>query len=301
MLSDDLREELAAIAPERECDRLAELSGLFHVAGRAHLRGRGSVDVHLDLVSSTVARRAFALLRALGASSEIRTYRRSAFDHATRYQLHVEGAPSSYEILHRAGILDRAHRPLDHPPRRVVARRCCAAAYLRGAVLGAGTLSGPRDAHLEIRAAEPEGAEFLAGLGARLAAPLHVQARGTHAAAYAKGVEAIADVLVATGAVDVVLALEEQAVLAATRADANRLANADHANLVRTGRAAHAQLEALRRLDVDGLPDELREIALLRLRHPTASTAEIARRCRPGISKASAYRRLRRLQELSRR
>ena len=34
-LSDDLREELAAISPSNECDRLAELSGLFHVAGRA--------------------------------------------------------------------------------------------------------------------------------------------------------------------------------------------------------------------------------------------------------------------------
>jgi cell division protein WhiA len=299
MLSDDLREELAAIAPERECDRLAELSGLFHVAGRAHLRGRGSVDVHLDVVSSTVARRAFALLRALGASSEIRTYQRSAFDRATRYQLHVEGEPAAYRILHQAGVLDRAHRPLDHPPRRVVARRCCAAAYLRGALLGAGTLSGPRDAHLEVRAAEPEGARFLAALAARLGGELHVQLRGTHAAGYAKGVEAIADVLVPAGAVDVVLALEEQAVLAATRADANRLANADHANLVRTSRAAHAQLEALRRLDLDALPDELREIALLRKRHPTASTVELARRCKPEISKAGAYRRLRRLQELS--
>jgi len=71
-------------------------------------------------------------------------------------------------------------------------------------------------------------------------------------------------------------------------------------HLVRTGRAAHAQLEALHRLDVDALPDDLREIALLRLRHPTASTAELARRCKPGLSKAAAYRRLRRLQELSR-
>ena len=95
------------------------------------------------------------------------------------------------------------------------------------------------------------------------------------------------------------LALEERAVLAATRADANRLANADHANLVRTSRAAHAQLEALRHIDVDALPDDLREIAVLRLRHPTASTAELARRCKPGLSKAAAYRRLRRLQELA--
>jgi DNA-binding protein WhiA len=299
MLSDDLREELAAIAPTSECDRLAELSGLFHVAGRAHLRGRGSVDVHLDVASSTVARRAFTLLRSIAVTSEIRTYRRTAFDRATRYQLYVEGSAAAYEALHRAGVLDRAHRPLDHPPRRVVARRCCAAAYLRGALLGSGTLSGPRDAHLEIRTAEAEGVAFLAGLAPRLGCELHVQERDSHAVAYAKGIEAIADALVAAGAVDVVLALEEQAVLAATRADANRLTNADHANLVRTSRAAHAQLEALRRLDLDSLPDDLREIALLRLRHPTASTAELARRCRPGLSKSSAYRRLRRLQELS--
>jgi cell division protein WhiA len=300
MLSDDLREELAAIAPANECDRLAELSGLFHVAGRAHLRGRGSVDVHLDVSSSTVARRAFALLRAVDVTSEIRTYSRRAFNKATRYQLHVEGSEEAYATLNRAGVLDRAHRPLARPPQRVVARRCCAAAYLRGALLGSGTLSGPRGPHLEIRTAETEGAEFLSTLAARLGAELHVQERASHATAYAKGTEAIADVLVGAGAVDLVLGLEEQAVLAATRADANRLANADHANLVRTGRAAHAQLEALRRLDVEALPDDLREIAFLRLRHPTASTAELARRCKPGLSKASAYRRLRRLQELSR-
>jgi DNA-binding protein WhiA len=269
-LSDDLREELA-----------------------------GSVDVHLDVSSSTVARRAFALLRECDVRSEIRTYPRRAFDRATRYQLHVEGSEEAYATLHRAGVLDRSHRPLGSPPSRVVARRCCAAAYLRGALLGAGTLSGPKDAHLEIRTAEADGARFLVTLAARLGGELHVQERSSHATAYAKGTEPIADVLVAAGAVDLVLALEEQAVLAATRADANRLANADHANLVRTGRAAHAQLEALRRLDVDALPDDLREIALLRLRHPTASTAELARRCTPGLSKSAAYRRLRRLQELS--
>jgi len=81
---------------------------------------------------------------------------------------------------------------------------------------------------------------------------------------------------------------------------ADRIATECYANLVRTGRAAHAQLEALHRLDVDALPDDLREIALLRLRYPTASTAELARRCKPGLTKAAAYRRLRRLQELSR-
>lgn len=294
MLSEDLRNELAAIAPEADCDRLAELSGLFHAAGSVHLRGRGDIALHLDLVSSAIARRAFTLLRAFDVESEIRTYHRPAFDKATRYQLHVEGTTHAYETLHRAGVLDAQHRPVERPPRRVVAKRCCRGAYLRGAILAAGSLSGPRDPHLEIRMTEIEGARFLGEV-----AGMHVLDRGRHAIAYAKGTEAIADVLVAAGASDVVLVLEEQSVVAATKADANRLANADHANLVRTGRAAHAQLEAVRKLDVDALPDDLRELAVLRLRHPTASISDLARRCRPPLTKASAYRRLRRLQELA--
>ncbi len=298
-LSEDLRDELAAIAPDSDCDRLAELSGLFHVAGSVHLRGRGIVDVHLDLVSSAVARRAFSLLRAFAVDSEIRTYQRQAFDHATRYQLHVEGTPHAYETLHRAGVLDASHRPLERPPRRVTGRRCCRGAYLRGALLGAGSLSGPRDPHLEIRSAEIEGARFIVEVAAQAGAELHLLERARHAVAYAKGVETITDVLIAAGAGDVVLLLEENAVMAATRSDANRLANADHANLVRTSRAAHAQLEALHKLDIDALPDDLHELASLRMRHPTLSIAELARRCRPPLTKASAYRRLRRLVELA--
>jgi DNA-binding protein WhiA len=300
MLSDDLRNELAQIAPDSDCDRLAELSGLFHVAGSVHLRGRGEVALHLDLSSTAVARRAFALLRAFAVQSEIRTYRQHAFHRPTRYQLHVEGTQNAYHTLHRAGVLDAAHRPLERPPRRVVARRCCRRAYLRGALLGAGSLSGPRDPHLEIRTAELEGARFLAEVASREGAELHVLDRGRHGVAYAKGVEPIADALVAVGATDTVLVLEERSVVAAIRSEANRLANADHANLVRTGRAAHTQLEAVRRLKLDSLSDDLRELAELRLRHPTASIAELASRCRPPLTKASAYRRLRRLQELAR-
>ena len=49
--SDDLRNELAAISPKSDCDRLAELSGLFHVAGSVHLRGRGEVVTYGELAA----------------------------------------------------------------------------------------------------------------------------------------------------------------------------------------------------------------------------------------------------------
>ncbi len=297
-LSDDLRNELAAIAPASECDRLAELSGIAHSAGSVHLLGRGELAVHFDVGGNAVARRVFGLLRALGVEAQIRTYRQRAFDRATRYQVHVPGTDRALEALSEAGVLGPGRRPAERPPKRVVGRACCRAAYLRGALLGGGSLSGPRSLHLEIRTASADGAEFLASL-----APLDVLDRGRHAIAYAKGVETIADVLAEAGASDLVLALDEHAVIAATRSRANRLANADHANLVRATRAAHAQLVAVRRLADAGelarLDPVLQEIGALRLEHPSLSLRELALKCRPPATKASAHRRLRKLQELA--
>jgi cell division protein WhiA len=302
-LSEDLRHELAAIAPRNGCDRLAELSGLFHSAGSVHLKGRGEVSVHLDVADSAVARRAFSLLRAFGVKSEIRTYKRRALEGGTRYQLHVSRDDRALQVMHEAGVLSSRLTPLAHPPRRVVGRSCCRAAYLRGALLGGGSLSGPRAPHLEIRSAEPEGADFIAQVAGEERARLAVLDRGRHSVAYAKGREPIADVLALAGADRAVLLFEESAVMAATRSRANRLANADHANLVRTSRAAHDQLRAVARLRrsgrLDKLPARLQEIAELRERHPTLSLRELASKCRPATTKAAAHRRLRKLQELA--
>ena len=301
--SEDVREELATIAPQRECDRLAELSALFHAAGSLHLRGGGEWALHLDLGSGAAARRAFALLRESGIRSEIRTYRRQAFDTATRYQLHVEGTDEALAVLTAAGVVDRRHGPLDRPPRRVVARSCCRAAYLRGAFLGAGTVSLGRSPHLELRTASTESAALLSRLARAEGIELPVAARESHAVAYAKGWEAIGSLLALMGAAETVLALEERAVVAETRERANRLANADHANLVRTSRSARRQLAAVEKLRADdelvALPDPLQEAADLRFRHPTASLRELASRAEPPASKAAMHRRLRALEELA--
>ena len=305
MFSEGVRSELAALEPKRRCDRLSELSALFHTAGSLHLRGRGDVSLHLDLGSSGVARRAFSLLRQLGVNSEIRTYRQHAFGRDTRYQLHVAGTPAVLAVLREAGVLSSRGTPLEHPPRRVVGRRCCRAAYLRGALLGAGSVSGPRSPHLEVRAASVAGADFLAWTVGLEDVRLKVRDRGHYAVAYAKGAEDIADALALAGASDAALEIEEHAVVGMARAHANRLANADHANLVRSSRAAHQQVEVIRELERTGmletLPERLREVADLRLRHPSLSLSELARKCRPPVSKASVYRRLRRLAALAER
>jgi DNA-binding protein WhiA len=202
-------------------------------------------------------------------------------------------------------VLDSRLAPLERPPARVVGRSCCRAAYLRGALLASGSVSGPRNAHLELRSASVEGAELLASLAEAEGFRLAIHDRRRHAVAYAKSTDTIAELLAFLGAHQAALGLEESAVVASTRSRANRLANADHANIVRASRAAETQLRAIRRLESDGrlehLSPELREIAQLRARNPTLSLRELARRLKPPATKASAHRRLAKLQKLAER
>jgi DNA-binding protein WhiA len=211
----------------------------------------------------------------------------------------VEGDEDALRVLAAAGVVDRRHAPLERPPRRVVARSCCRAAYLRGAFLGAGSISLGQSPHVELRTSSRESAGVLARLARAEGVELAVAERATHSVAYAKSWETIESLLAVMGATETVLTLEERAVLAETRGRANRLANADHANLVRTSRSARRQLQALARLDVGTLPDPLRDAAELRLRYPTASLRELATRASPPVTKAALHRRLRRLEELA--
>src|SRR5439155_2069874 len=149
------------------------------------------------------------------------------------------------------------------------------------------------------RGASVEGVQFVRRLAAQEGLELALRDRGRHAAAYAKGADAIVELIALAGASDCALVVEEHGVVGAARAEANRLANADHANLVRSSRAAHDQLRAVLRLEHEGrleaLPPALREIAELRRRYPSLSLRELAQKCKPPATKAAAHRRLRKL------
>ena len=152
-----------------------------------------------------------------------------------------------------------------------------------------GALSGPNAPQLEIRATDGEGARAPRRRRRRATAiTLKVIERRTHAAAYAKSGETIADLLALAGAGETALRLDEHAVVAATRSDANRLANADEANVKRTVQAAQQQLEAIRQLDLDALP---REAPGDRRAAPEAPGALARRACARNAGRRSRRRR----------
>ena len=157
----------------------------------------------------------------------------------------------------------------------------------------------------------PRGAQRVARGRGRVAAAaaaeggeLRVAERADHVVAYAKGIDRIAGVLAAAGASEAALALQERAVVGSTRARANRLANADHANLVRSAgrrtpssRRCAASAQRPPRLACASAEGD-RE---LRLKHPSLSLRELGAKCDPPASKSAAHRRLRSLERIARR
>ncbi len=302
-LSEDARAELVRSTYRRSCCRLAELSGLARGAGTFHLRAGGEVGMHLDLAEPAVARRAFSLLKSFGAAAELRTYERQAFGREGRVQLHVGDSPRAIQTLEEAGIVDAGLAPLPFPPARITRTSCCRAGYLRGAFLSAGSATGPRNPHLELRATSAAAAEHLSALARADEVPLGALDRERYAIAYTNSIETLTDFLALIGATETALLLREASVVAAARADANRRANADHANLVRTSVAAHAQLEAIRRLRLTGrlpeLTEELAQAARLRTEHPFSSLSELAALSDPPVTRVALHRRLGKLRQLA--
>jgi DNA-binding protein WhiA len=295
-----VRDELVRVRAGRECDRRAELAGFLRAAGTL-TPAPGGVGVEAATEHPAVARRLFeALSQALGARSAVRLLEPGRGHRHQRYAVRAEGI--GLQRLVEAGILDEGGARSAAVPRRVVAKRCCVGAYLRGAFLARGSASDPRKAaHLEIRAPDEATAADLAAMLDRAGARASV--RHHHGwAAYTKSTESVGAALAAMGAHGAYMSWEAGSIWKGVHVSAGRLANADTANARRLARAAVAHLSAIDEVEqavgLQSLPEALREMASLRRAHPSASLDELARLCDPPITKAAAADRLRRIARL---
>jgi DNA-binding protein WhiA len=278
-----VRRELAAgtaSGSKRPTDR-SELAGLLDAAGRWDANG-----VTFRTPSAAVARSVVRLWRSeFGLESRLSPADTDRFGRA-RYAVRTEGngaIQASEELsFARAG--------------RSAAERT---AYLRGAFQGAGSVTRPGSRgghHLEF-VHRDEG--FVRRVAAFSRAPLRITGRRGLWVAYTKSADGVTTLLSQMGLHDAVLEYEARAVLGEAKANANRVTNFDAANAGRTAMAAARQQRALEALEPRALPPALREMLELRLEHPDASLAELARL--GNLTKSAANHRLRRLVGLSAR
>ena len=257
-----IRAELAAIVPQRACDRSAESAGL----------GSG-----LATREASVARLAVRLGREPTEAGRL-----LAGPRRTKHVRMAEGAASP--------AFDWDAAP-DH----------CRIAYLRGRFLARGSLSlASGRAHLEFVVSPAEAPQLAAQLDA-LGLPAAWRLRRDRGVLTWKSAETIGTFLRRIGVNSAILELETRQVARTLRGDLNRVINAESANLQRAVDAAGRQLVALERLAADGrLAQEsalVRTVAEARRRTPEATYGELASELQ--LHRSTVQRALERLQRLA--
>ncbi|MBQ8965019.1 MAG: DNA-binding protein WhiA [Ruminococcus sp.] len=132
--------------------------------------------------------------------------------------------------------------------------------------------------------------------------PKHVERKGAQIV-YIKESENIIDVLTLMGATMCSLELMNVKMEKDMRNKINRAMNCDNANIDKTLKASERQIEDIelieKKLGLSSLPDQLREIAELRLENPDYNLKQLGAEMVPPISRSGANHRLQKLAEIA--
>ena len=179
----------------------------------------------------------------------------------------------------------------------------CVRYFVRGAFLSAGNITDPdHDYRVEFLLKDIKTAEALSDFIGEYFSPKTVKRRNDHVV-YIKGGERVEEFFTVIGAEKVALDIMATSIEKETMNIINRTCNCESANMRKRVNASVTACHAIQRLRdsgrFDGLPDELKEIALLREEYPDASVTELSEKTGGRISRSGISRKMKKLIELS--
>ena len=186
----------------------------------------------------------------------------------------------------------------------ILQNTCCKRAFIRGAFLAGGSMSDPNKSyHFEIVCHTHEQAKQLQSVMQSFDTDAKIVERKGDHVVYLKEGSQIVDMLNVMEAYVALMNLENVRILKEVRNTINRKVNCETANINKTVNAAVKQVEDIElireRIGLDNLPENLREMALLRLEYPEATLKELGNYLEPPVGKSGVNHRLRKLSAIA--
>ncbi len=292
--SGKVKEELAAqVSSARHC-QLAELAALLLYNGSVCDGGR---YLCLDTENEAVARKCFTLLKkTFNIETVMRGRHRLVPDDETERRV--------TEALYLAREEDGKILLTETVNALLIKHSCCARAWLRGAFLSVGSMSDPKKSyHLEFVCGGKAQAVQLREVLSEFQIEARIIERKKYQVVYLKEGEGIVELLNVMGAHVSLMELENMRILKEMRNSINRRVNCETANISKTVTAAGRQIEDILlirdRYGFENLPDNLRQMAEVRLEYPDAALKELGGYLEPVVGKSGVNHRLRRLSEIA--
>ena len=291
----NLKDELCKDVPEQESALHALLYGFLLFSHKF-----SAEEISFAVVHEPTARLfAEALATHCGISAKIIFHERAR---GTLYKVSIEKASE------RKKVLDTFYHMPKEPSLRInranIENEEDVPYFLRGAYLVCGSLTDPnKEYHLEFGVSYMNLSRDLSTLiGEVLAQPKTTIRRGSYIVYY-KESENIEDIITYIGAMMSSLEMMNIKIEKDIKNRVNRRMNCDNANMDKTLNASMQQVEDIKyifeRKDESFLPEELLQVAKLRLENPEMSLRELCESVEPPLSRSGVNHRLKKISEIA--
>lgn len=282
--SSNVKDELERVVPASRHCQVAELAAIICFGSRIKEKEDGTPEIAIISENSSVSRKCFTLIK--------KTFI-------------ING--SVEKVLQAVKVLDEGGQkhPLSEGVSSVLLKNnCCRRSFLRGAFLCLGSMSDPNKGyHLEFVCEHEAWARQLQQVIGSFDIEARIIMRKRYHVVYLKEGAGIVDLLNVMGAHRCLMELENLRIEKEVRNSINRQVNCEAANITKTVNAASRQLEDIGLLQkhygLSNLPENLRQMAEVRLEHPESSLQELGGYLNPPVGKSGVNHRLRKLSEMA--
>ncbi len=307
--SSTVKDELARqISLARHC-QISELAAILSFCGRIQISENNRYRIKIHTENGAVARKCFTLLKKTFNIGTDVSIRKNAFlKKGLTYTVAVQNHEEALKVLQASKLLQEngeIGEPLSLVNSVVLQRSCCRRSFIRGAFLAAGSISDPEKFyHFEIVCPSRDRAEQVQGIIKTFGIDAKMVIRKKYFVVYIKEGSQIVDILNVMEAHLALMELENIRIVREMRGQVNRQVNCETANINKTVSAAVRQMEDIKYIrDTIGLcclPENLEEIAKLRLAIPDASLKELGEALETPVGKSGVNHRLRKLSAIAR-
>ena len=280
--SGEVKEELAnKMSRARHC-QIAELAAMMNLCGQIGRDQDGGYTIGFQTENKAVLQKGFTLLK--------KTYNIDTGAKIEEEQVR--------DLLYKIGDPDKPVSNL------LIKNSCCQRAFLRGAFLSVGSISDPRKGyHMEFVCTDEEKAGQLKSVIQEFDIDAKIILRKKYYVVYLKEGESIVDMLNICEAPVALMKLENMRILKEISNSVNRKVNCETANITKTVTAAARQINDIEYIrdhyGFQKLPENLRQMAEVRLEYPEMPLKELGELLDPPVGKSGVNHRLRNLGELA--
>lgn len=262
----------------KPCCGKAELSALIQLTSSLSI-SKQKFQLVIKSENPTTVKRIASLLKDLyPTSTELSTHQKTNLKKNNVYHLTV--LDSAISLLEFLGLYS-SNGLLNYPKFSIIAKNCCARAYLAGAFIAYGSCNAPTKTnyHLEIALNEEAHANFIVKLLERFDMEAKISKRRKKYIVYLKKADSISDFLRCIGAHESLMNFENMRINRDFKNSLIRLNNCEIANDIKSMEASKQQIAYMQTIIDEGMFDDLdeklQEVITLRMQYPDCSLKEL--------------------------